>query len=93
MGETFKRMAGVDMLHVPYKGAAPLRQDLLAGIVDMQFEGVLGNLSFIKAGTMVPLGTASPERLPPIPELPTFREQGFDMTVENWHGMTGPAAM
>ncbi len=91
VGETFKRIAGVDLLHVPYKGAAPLRQDLLAGVVDMQFEGVLGNLAFIKAGTMVPLGTASAERLPPLPEIPTFREQGFDMTVENWHGLSGPA--
>ena len=93
VGESFKRLAGVDLLHVPYKGAAPLRQDLLAGVVDMQFEGVLGNLSFIRAGTMVALGTASPERLSPIPDMPTFREQGFDMTVENWHGMTGPAAL
>ena len=93
VGETFNRMAGIDILHVPYKGAAPLRQDLLAGIVDMQFEGVLGNLAFVRAGNMVALGTASPERLSPIPEVATFREQGFDMTVENWHGMTGPAAL
>lgn len=91
VGETFKRVAGVDMLHVPYKGAGPLRQDLLGGVVDMQFESVLGNLSFVRAGTLVALGTASGERLPPIPEVATFREQGVDMTVENWHGMTGPA--
>ncbi len=93
VGETFKRIAGIDMLHVPYKGAAPLRQDLLGGVVDTQFEGVLGNLAFLRAGSLVALGTASPERLPPVPEIATFREQGFDMTVENWHGMTGPAAM
>ncbi len=93
VGETFKRMAGIDMLHVPYKGAAPLRQDILAGIVDMQFEGVLGNLSFLRAGSMVALGTASQERLPPAPEIPTFREQGIDMTVDNWHGMTAPPGL
>jgi hypothetical protein len=47
-GETFKRLAGVDLLHVPYKGAAQLRQDLLAGIVDVSFEGVLGALAFVR---------------------------------------------
>ena len=93
VGETFKRMAGVDLLHVPYKGAAPLRQDLLAGVVDMQFEGVIGNLAFIRAGSMVALGSASPERLGPVPEIATFREQGFDMVTENWHGMTAPPAL
>ena len=93
VGETFKRTAGIDMLHVPYKGAGPLRQDLLGGVVDMQFEGVLGNLGFLRAGALVALGTASTERLPPVPELATFREQGIDMTVENWHGMTAPAGL
>jgi tripartite-type tricarboxylate transporter receptor subunit TctC len=81
------------MLHVPYKGAGPLRQDLLGGVVDMQFEGVLGNLSFLRAGNLVALGTASADRLPPVPEIATFREQGIDMTVENWHGMTAPAGL
>lgn len=92
-GETFKRLAGVDLLHVPYKGAAQLRQDLLAGIVDLSFEGVLGALAFVRAGNLVALGTASPERLPPLPELATFREQGFNMTVENWHGMSAPPGL
>lgn len=91
VGETFKRMAGVNLLHVPYKGAGPLRSDLLGGVVDMQFEGVIGNLPFIRAGSLVALGTASPERLAPIPDIATFKEQGFDMTVENWHGLSGPA--
>ncbi|MEO6625468.1 MAG: tripartite tricarboxylate transporter substrate-binding protein [Burkholderiaceae bacterium] len=59
-------MAKVDMLHVPYKGAAPLRQDLLGGVVDAAFESVLGNLSFVRAGTMVALGTASQDRLPAV---------------------------
>lgn len=92
-GETFKRVAKVDMLHVPYKGAAPLRQDLLGGVVDAAFESVLGNLSFVRAGTMVALGTASQDRLGPVPEVPTFREQGFDLLSENWHGMTAPAGL
>ncbi len=93
VGETFKRLAGVDILHVPYKGAGPLRQDLLGGVVDMQFEGVIGNIAFLRAGTLVALGTSSPDRLAPIPDVPTFREQGFNMTVENWHGLSGPAGL
>ena len=92
-GETFKRVAKVDMLHVPYKGAAPLRQDLLGGVVDAAFESVLGNLSFVRVGTMVALGTASQDRPGPVPEVPTFREQGFDLLSENWHGMTAPAGL
>ena len=92
-GETFKRIAKVDMLHVPYKGAAPLRQGMLGGEVDAMFESVTGNLPFLKAGTMVALGSASPDRLEPVPDLPTFREQGFDMTSENWHGLTAPPGL
>ncbi|MBL8336402.1 MAG: tripartite tricarboxylate transporter substrate binding protein [Rhodoferax sp.] len=92
-GETFKRMAKVDMLHVPYKGAAPLRQGMLGGEVDAMFESVTGNLAFLKAGTMVALGSASPDRLEPVPDLPTFREQGLDMISENWHGLTAPPGL
>ncbi len=92
-GETFKRIAKVDMLHVPYKGAAPLRQGMLGGEVDAMFESVTGNLAFLKAGTMVALGSASPERLEPVPDLPTFCEQGLDMVSENWHGLTAPPGL
>jgi tripartite-type tricarboxylate transporter receptor subunit TctC len=74
-------MAGIDLLHVAYKGAGLLRQDLAAGVVDLQFEGLLGNLAFLKSGALRALGSASPERQAPVPEIATFREQGFDMTV------------
>jgi tripartite-type tricarboxylate transporter receptor subunit TctC len=93
VGETFKRLTGTDMLHVPYKGAAPLRQDLMAGVVDISLEGLLGSLPLIRAGSLVGLGTASAERLPPAPEFATFREQGVDMVTENWHGLTAPARL
>jgi len=93
VGETFKRMAGIDLLHVPYKGAAMLRQDLAAGVVDLQFEGLLGNLAFLQSGALRALGSASPERQGPVPDVPTFSEQGFDMTVEFWHGLSAPAGL
>lgn len=92
-GETFKRMAGIDLLHVAYKGSGLLRQDLSAGVVDMQFEGLLGNLALLKAGTLVALGSASPERQAPLPDVATFKEQGFDMSVEYWHGLSAPAGL
>lgn len=89
-GETFKRLAKIDLLHVPYKGAGPLRQDMLGGRVDVIFESVTGNLPYIKAGNVVPLGSASAERLSTIADVPTFREQGFDLLSENWHGLAAP---
>ena len=92
-GETFRRLSGIDILHIPYKGAGPLRLDFAAGVVDMQFEGIVSNLPAIRAGALVALAAASAERLPPAPDVPTFREQGFDMTMENWHGMTAPARL
>ncbi len=93
VGETFKRMAGIDLLHVPYKGAALLRQDLTAGVVDLQFEGLLGSLALLQSGALRALGSASPERQKPVPEVATFREQGFDMNVEFWHGLSAPAGL
>ncbi len=92
-GETFKRLAGIDLIHVAYKGAAPLRQDLAAGVVDLQFEGLLGNLPLLRSGALVALASASPERQPPLPDVATFREQGLDMTVEYWHGLSAPAQL
>ncbi|MGE0801190.1 MAG: Bug family tripartite tricarboxylate transporter substrate binding protein [Lautropia sp.] len=93
VGETFKRMAGIDILHVAYKGAALLRQDLAAGVVDLQFEGLLGNLPLLQSGALRALGSASPERQAPAPDVPTFREQGYDITVEFWHGLSAPAGL
>ncbi len=92
-GSAFCRATKVDMLHVPYKGAGPLRQDLLGGTVDTAFESVTGSLPFLKAGTLVALGSASAERLEPIADVPTFREQGFDLLSENWHGISAPAGL
>ena len=90
-GSSFCRLTGIDMVHIPYRGAAPLRVDLTSGVVDMAFEGLDSRLPEIVAGTMVGIASISDKRLPKAPNIPTLRELGFDLVSGNWHGLTGPA--
>jgi tripartite-type tricarboxylate transporter receptor subunit TctC len=92
-GNTFAGLAGVELLHVPYRGAGPLRTDLATGTVGMAFEGIVTSLPAIQAGALHGLAVASEERLSLAPAIPTFREQGFDILVKNWHGLSGPAGV
>lgn len=90
-GELFKKMANVDLLHVPYKGGSSLLPDLLTGRVDMMFCNVPLCLSQIRAGNLRPLGITSPQRSPTFPDVPTLAEQGvtgFD--VVGWYGVFVP---
>ena len=90
-GNTFCRAAGIDILHVPYRGAGPLRIDLTAGIIGLQFEGIVTSVPQIAAGEFFGLGVTSDKRLPAVPNIPTFKEMGFDVSVKNWHGISAPA--
>jgi tripartite-type tricarboxylate transporter receptor subunit TctC len=92
-GSAFCKMAGIDMVHIPYRGAAPMRVDLTAGVVDMSFEGLDSRLPEIEAGTMTGLASCSEKRLAKAPSIPTFRELGFDLISGNWHGMSAPAGL
>ena len=76
IGELFKMMAGVDLLHVPYKGAAPAVNDLLGGQVSMLFADVAAILPHAKAGKVRPLGIGSAKRLSGLPDVPTVAEAG-----------------
>jgi tripartite-type tricarboxylate transporter receptor subunit TctC len=76
IGELFKTMAGVDLLHVPYKGAAPAVNDLLGGQVSMLFADVAAILPHAKAGKVRPLGIGSAKRFGGLPEVPTIAEAG-----------------
>jgi tripartite-type tricarboxylate transporter receptor subunit TctC len=90
-GELFKTMAGVDMVHIPYKGAAPAVTDLLAGHVSLMFDNLAG-LPNIKAGRVRALAVTTLKRSPFLPELPTISEsglRGFD--VGTWFGVFAPA--
>lgn len=76
-GELFEQMAGVDLTHVPYRGAAPAEQALLSGEVDVLFDNIAGAVSFIQAGKFRPLAVTSATRNPHLPQVPTMAEAGL----------------
>jgi tripartite-type tricarboxylate transporter receptor subunit TctC len=93
-GEMFKQMAGVDMTHVPYKGAGAAMTDLLAGHIQLEFETAGSALPPVKAGFLRPLGISSAERVADLPDLPTIAESGFpDYRVSVWYGIAAPVKM
>jgi tripartite-type tricarboxylate transporter receptor subunit TctC len=91
-GELFTLLAGVKIVHVPYKGSGPAVVDLLAGHVSMNFDTMPPVLPHIKSGRMRALALTTPKRSPQLPNVPTMIEvglKGFDMT--NWYGVMAPA--
>ncbi|HVO89810.1 MAG TPA: tripartite tricarboxylate transporter substrate binding protein [Casimicrobiaceae bacterium] len=92
VGETWKRAAGVDLLHVPYKGAGPVMTDLLGGQVDMHFASLPAALSLIKSGRLRALAVTSAQRVPLLPDVPTLIESGFpDFDYHVFYGVLAPA--
>ena len=89
--ELFKLHAGIDIVHVPYKGAAPAAQDLAAGHVNMMFDVVSLALGPIQAGRVRPLGVATKQRVSVLPDVPTMAEQGTPVEVGAWFGFLAPA--
>jgi tripartite-type tricarboxylate transporter receptor subunit TctC len=90
--ELFQASAGVKFLHVPYRGAAPALTDLLGGQVQALFADVPVLLSQIKAEKLKPLGAASGQRNPVLPDVPTLAELGYpDTSSDNWYGLLAPA--
>ena len=91
-GALFNSMTGVDMLHVPYKGSAPLVTDLLSGRVDVTFDSYTVYEEFIKAGKVHALGVTSSKRMALLPQIPTLDESGLKgYEVSNWLGVVAPA--
>jgi tripartite-type tricarboxylate transporter receptor subunit TctC len=93
-GELFKSMAGVNMVHIPYKGAAPALNDLLGGQIPVMFDSVPGVLQHIKAGKLRALAVTSLTRSPALPDVPTLDEagvKGFEATA--WFGLYAPGNM
>ncbi len=92
-GELFKIMAGVDILHVPYRGAAPAMQDLLAGQIQMIFDNIPGALTQARSGKVRAIAVTSAKRSPTVPEIPAIAETlpGFD--IVSWTTLTGPAKL
>jgi tripartite-type tricarboxylate transporter receptor subunit TctC len=89
--ELLKRMAGVDILHVPYKGAAPLSAALLAGEVSLAFNIILLPLPHVQSGRLTGLAVASSKRSPLAPNLATMSELGFPIDIDTWYGLLAPA--
>lgn len=92
-GEAFKVAAGVDMLHVPYKGSAPALTDLIGGQVQLMFDSLPSSMPFVKAGTIRPLAVTTLRRSPALPDVPTIAESGYPgFSISTWYGVWAPAA-
>jgi tripartite-type tricarboxylate transporter receptor subunit TctC len=91
-GELFKVRAGVDMLHVPYRGGAPAVNDLIAGHLKTMFLTPVSGMPHIQAGTLAPLAIAALARFELLPQVPTMAEAGVPLEAAYWVGMAAPAA-
>jgi tripartite-type tricarboxylate transporter receptor subunit TctC len=92
-GELFRIMAGVEILHVPYKGGGAAVTDLLAGQVSMYFSTTPSSMPFVRAGRLRALGITSAQRSPIVPDVPTIAESGLPGYEQSaWHGLFAPAA-
>jgi tripartite-type tricarboxylate transporter receptor subunit TctC len=93
-GELFKLMAGVNIVHVPYKGGGPAMQDVVAGHVKIMFSSLIQTTPLIKAGKLRPLGTGGAKRTSVLPDVPTIAEAGVPGYVaDNWWGVVMPAGV
>jgi len=91
-GELFKIRTGTKMNHIPYKGAGPAMQDLLAGQVDLMFDGMGTSSPQIKGNRLRPLAVMTATRAPAFPDIPTLQESGVpDFDVTTWYALWAPA--
>jgi tripartite-type tricarboxylate transporter receptor subunit TctC len=90
--EMFKLQAGVDALHVPYKGSGPLLTDLIGNQIQFTFETMTAATPHVKNGRVIALAQTRARRSPAYPAVPTMQEQGFpEFETMNWYGLSGPA--
>lgn len=93
VSEVLKRDAGIRMEHVPFRGAAPLMQEMIAGRVQFGGDQLSTSLEFIRAGSVKALATLAAERMAVFPDVPTVRELGFpNMELRGWNGFFAPKA-
>ena len=92
-GELFKTLAGVDMTHVPYKGAAPAMNDLIGGQIQLMFDNLASSLAQVRAGRIKALAVTTSKRSALAPELPTIAESGLPgFDISTWFGVFVPAS-
>ena len=85
------RQIGTEITHVPFRGAGPAMQAVIAGQVPMMSDSLPSAASHIKQGSVIAVGMCSAERHPSFPDVPTFREQGFPLESDSWFGLSAPA--
>ena len=92
-GELFQHMAGIHMVHVPYKGSAPAHLDLIAGRVNVMFDSVAATLQHIRSGKLRALAVTNATRIPALPDVPTMAEAALPgYLAESWLGVFAPAS-
>jgi tripartite-type tricarboxylate transporter receptor subunit TctC len=92
LGELFKISAGIEAVHVPYRGAGPMLTDLAGGEIHFAFDSLGSSLAMIQAGKIKPLAVTGPQRLPTIGAVPTTAEAGFPAVISGaWIGVFVPA--
>jgi len=90
--EMFKSQAGIDLVHVPYKGGANAMTDVISGQLSLMFTNMLGAMPYIRSGKLKAIAIADARRSPSLPDVPTFAESGFkDYEVSVWWGVMAPA--
>ena len=90
-GESFKRIAGIDVLRVPYKSAPPALNDTISGTVHFTFIDVGTGLPHVKGGRLKAIASSSSQRSPNMPDVPTMRELGTDFDLDAWYAVFAPA--
>ena len=92
LGEAFKREAKVEMEHIGFQGAAPLKQELLSGRIQIGGDQLSTSLAEIKAGTLKAIATTASKRIAGLPDVPTVRELGYpSLELEGWNGVFAPS--
>ncbi len=89
--ESLKKQAGIQIMHVPYKGSGPCVQDLIGGQVDAAFADSSSTVEIVRAGRVRALANSGPSRVPSMPDVPTMNEAGFPFSNYPWYGLLAPA--
>lgn len=93
-GEMLKSMAGIYVVHIPYRGQGPALTDLLGNNIDLMFGNLPDFLPYIRAGKLRAIGTTFLTRVPSAPDIPTIAEQGFPtFETDSWYGLVAPSSM
>lgn len=93
-GELMKKSMGINMVHVPYRGGAPMTTDLISGVIPVGMDVITAYVPFFKSGQLRPLAVTTATRSPLMPEVPTMMELGHkNLSLENFFGLSGPAKL